>query len=70
MTDQAPSQDARYRSRKFLITCSALLLASVFLAFGKITGAEWTQIALMCLGAYNLANAISGGLRGTQARRP
>ncbi|MEM1191541.1 MAG: hypothetical protein AAGI72_23620 [Pseudomonadota bacterium] len=60
MNDEQRGPDTRYRSRKFVVTCAAGLLASIFLAAGKITGDEWTKISLMCLGAYTAGNVLAG----------
>ena len=51
--------ESRFRSRKFLITTAALVIASVALWVGKVDGVQWASVAVACVGAYNLANAFS-----------
>lgn len=36
-----------------------MALASVFLAAGKLTGAEWVTVCTLCLGIYAGANVVA-----------
>lgn len=51
---------ARFASRKFIITASALVLGTAFLLTDQITGSDWTNIALASMVAYNLGNGLAG----------
>jgi len=50
--------DDRFRSRKFALTVSALIMASIFLYIGKIAGSEWVTITIFILGLYGTANVM------------
>ena len=56
--------DSRYKSRKFIAAVVVIVLASVFLATGKLDGAEWITAVNISLGLYvgsNVAQKIGGG---------
>lgn len=40
-------KDNRYRSRKFIAAFIVIVLASIFLAFGKLGGPEWVAAVLL-----------------------
>ena len=50
--------DDKYRSRKLALTVSVLIMASIFLYFGKIAGSEWVTISIFALGLYGAANVM------------
>ena len=57
-------KDNRYRSRKFIAAIIVIVLASIFLAFGKLGGPEWIAAVNISLGLYvgsNVAQKIGGG---------
>ena len=57
MSDELPA--SKWRSRKFLITAVAGLLATALVMLEKITGGEWALVATTCVGAYNAGNALA-----------
>ena len=48
--------NAKFASRKFLLTAGVQLFSSVALAWGWLSGGEYMQISMMTVGAYNAAN--------------
>lgn len=48
----------KFKSRKFGLTVSILLFASLFLYVSKLTGGEWITICTLVLGMYKTANVI------------
>lgn len=55
--------DSRYKSRKFIAAVVVIVLASVFLATGKLDGTEWIAAVNISLGLYvgsNVAQKIGG----------
>ena len=55
--------DSRYKSRKFIAAVVVIVLASVFLATGKLDGTEWITAVNISLGLYvgsNVAQKIGG----------
>jgi len=50
--------DDKFRSRKFALTISALIMASVFLYIGKLAGSEWVTVVIFTLGLYGAANVM------------
>jgi hypothetical protein len=50
--------DSRYKSRKFIAAVVVIVLASVFLATGKIDGTEWIIAVEISLGLYVGSNVI------------
>ncbi len=45
-------------SRKWQLTIALNAIAAVGLFTGHLSGGEWTTIATVSLGAYNLANVL------------
>ena len=52
--------DRIYRNRRFFIVCSALFLATFFLIVGKLDGGQWTAVAGISVGAFNLSYLKQG----------
>ena len=50
---------AGMRMAYFLLMCLGLLLASVFLFFGKINGQNWVMVCSILFGAGGIGHAIS-----------
>lgn len=51
----------RFSSRKFIVTGVAGLAAIAALFAGKIDGGNFTAIVTVCVGAYNIGNALAAG---------
>lgn len=51
-------KDNRYRSRKFIAAIIVIVLASIFLAFGKLGGPEWVAAVELGLGIYVVGNVV------------
>mgnify|MGYP001822689937 CR=1 FL=1 len=59
MAEQTVEQtQAKYRSRKFIVTVGGMGLAAVMVYFGSLTP-EMSNIILAAIGSYNIANAFS-----------
>ena len=59
MAEQTVEQtQAKYRSRKFIVTVGGMALAAMMVYFGKLTP-EMSNIILAAIGSYNIANAFS-----------
>lgn len=50
--------DDKFRSRKWQLAVFTAVAATVFLAFDKLTGAEWAGVMGTLTLAYNVANAF------------
>jgi hypothetical protein len=48
--------DDKFRSRKFGITTTTLLISSVALFSNQLTGGEWVAVVTIILGLYSAAN--------------
>lgn len=46
------------KSRKFLLTLLALVIAGVLQWFGKVDGAQWAAVTIACVTAYITGNVI------------
>lgn len=46
-------------TRKFMATCGVIIIASLALALGKLTGSEWVTIATLSLGIFSGANVVA-----------
>lgn len=42
-----------------MATCGVIIIASLALAFGKLTGSEWVTIATLSLGIFSGANVVA-----------
>jgi hypothetical protein len=63
--------DDKFRSRKFMLTGGVQMFACIALAWGWLSGAEFTQITMVCVGAYNVANAaVVFGQGGEHGAKP
>lgn len=51
--------DAKWTSRKFLVCVGVLAIATLFRMGDLLDGVQWTNIAMTCVGAYNLSNAVT-----------
>lgn len=56
--------DDKFRSRKFLLICSILGIASVALFTKFLAGAEWAQVATFCGSAYLIGQAYVDSSKG------
>ena len=54
------SVESKYLSRKFILACSALALASGGLFFDAMGGGEYVAALTVILGSYKLANVQEG----------
>lgn len=50
--------DDKYRSRKFALALTALLVASAALLMGNMSGAEYSACIAFILGLYGAANVM------------
>lgn len=58
------NNDGGYGSRKFLLAAAGLVISSVLLWFGKLTGGDYVTFNSILAGAYMAANtAISYSLK-------
>jgi hypothetical protein len=54
----------RYKSRKFIAAIVIIVLASIFLAMGRLEGPEWIAAVNISLGLYiggNVSQKLKGG---------
>lgn len=49
----------KYFSRKFIVCGVVFATATLLRLVELIEGSDWTNIAITCVGAYNVANAIT-----------
>ena len=54
----------RATSRKFALAVVVLLASVVFVAVGRLSGAEWVAVATLVVGAYSAANVLIRGRNG------
>jgi len=59
-------KDNRYRSRKFIAAFIVIVLASIFLAFGKLGGPEWITAVNISLGLYVGSNVAQKKIRNEE----
>ena len=52
--------DEKFRSRKFLIVAVTLAFSGITLLAGKLDGADFATIAIVCVGAYAASNSFEG----------
>lgn len=52
--------DDKFRSRKFLIVAGTLAFSGLALLIGKLEGAHFATIAVVCVGAYAASNSFEG----------
>jgi hypothetical protein len=55
--------ESKYLSRKFLICVVSMVIATMFRMNELIDASDWTNLAITCVGAYNVSNAISNRTR-------
>lgn len=53
-----------YRSRKFMLATAGLVLSSVLVWFGKISGGDFVMLNSILGGAYMAANAVEARVKG------
>ena len=58
--------DSRYKSRKFIAAVVVIVLASVFLATGRLDGTEWITAVNISLGLYVGSNVAQKKIRNEE----
>lgn len=65
-----PVTQTKFLSRKWQLTVGVFLVASAALFLERLTGAEWTNIAIVLVGAYNVANVLESKWTQDSSLRP